>query len=127
MQKLAPDINFDINPIDAGQKEDEIVSSLHIQFTRLQEYTRINNTANQDTRRMEALQQLVYKSRIDELECALKESVGIARQRENDFLTLENQKSEMIDKVSGKFWASLKTFQNFILISCEKWSNGYCH
>lgn len=100
MQKLAPDVNFDINTIDAGQKEDDIVACVHMQFSRLQEYTRTNNITNQDTRRMEEMQQLVYRSRIDELECALKESVAIARQRENDFLTLENQKSEMIDKVS---------------------------
>lgn len=97
MQKLAPDVNFDI------QDEDEIVAGLHLQFSRLQEYTRINNTTNQDTRSMETMQQLVNRSRIDELECALKESVAIARQRENDFLTLENQKAEMIDKVSREF------------------------
>lgn len=95
MQKLAPDVNFDIHTME----EDDIVAGIHIQFSRLQEYTRKNNTTNQDTRRMEALQQVVDRSRIDELECALKESVTIARQRENEFFTLENQKLEMIDKV----------------------------
>lgn len=100
MQKLAPDVNLDIPIIDAGQKPDEIISCLHIQISRLQEYTRTNNATNQDTRRLEEWQQIVHLSRIDELESALKESVAIARQRENEFFTLENQKSEMIDKVS---------------------------
>lgn len=104
MEKLAPDVKFDMHTFEASQKEDEIVAGLLTQFSRLQEYTRKNTTTNQDTRRMAALQELVNRSRIDELECALKESVAIARQREHDFFTLENQKTEMIDKVSRKLW-----------------------